>query len=128
MTTPVYSRGQIVWAQPPKLNEDGLPVTKTKGGRITKHPIVVLSVKAGTPDDTLTGVMVTSFNHATSIITAVEDVSLHKWFLPVSPAEKESIHDPIPGTGLNSNPDEPSCQWVVLVDKLPLASSSVVRS
>ena len=62
MTTPVYSHGQIVWAQPPKLNEDSLPVTKMKGSRITKHPIIVLSVKAGTPNDTLTGVMVTSFN------------------------------------------------------------------
>jgi hypothetical protein len=99
-----------------------------KGGRITKHPIILLSVEAGTSDDTLTGVMVMSFIHATSIITAVEDVSLHKWFLPVSLAEKESIHDPIPRTGLNSNPDGPLCQWVVLVDKLPLALSSVVHN
>jgi hypothetical protein len=122
MTTPTYSRGQVVWAIPPETNDDAVPVTKTKSGKIGKHPIIILSADATA--QTITGVMLQSFNGAADLTVTGLDATLYKWFLPVSPATKESIHDPIPAQpGSSGNP-----QWVNLKDVLTIAEDKIVRS
>lgn len=120
MTT-TYSRSQIVFATPPETNDAAVPVTKTKSGKIGKHPIIILTVDATA--NTITGVMMQSFNSAADITVSGLDASLYKWFLPVSPANKESIHDPIPAPpGGSGKP-----QWVNLKDILTISEDKIVR-
>jgi hypothetical protein len=122
MDTLTYSRGQVVFAIPPETNDDGVPVTKTKGGKIGKHPIIVISADATA--QTITGVMVQSFNGAADLTDTGLDATLYKWFLPVSPAEKESIHDPIPTRPGSAGKPE----WVNLKDVLTIEEDKIVRS
>lgn len=122
MTTPTYSRGQVVFAIPPETNDVTVPITKTKSGKIGKHPIVILSADASA--QTITGVMLQSFNGAADLTVIGLDATLYKWFLPVSPADIESIHDPIHAQlGSMGKP-----QLVNLKDVLTIAEEKIARS
>jgi hypothetical protein len=122
MATPAYARGQVVFAIPPETNDDAVPVTKTKSGKIGKHPIIILS--ADDTAATITGVMLQSFNGVADLAATGLDVTLYKWFLPVSPAAKESIHDPIPAQPGSSG----NAQWVNLKDVMTIADDKIVCS
>jgi len=121
MTTPTYSRGEVVFAIPPETNDDAIPVTKTKSGKIGKHPIIILSVDATA--QTITGVMVQSFDSAPDIASTGLDATLYKWFLPVDPATKESIHEPIPTRPGSAG----KAEWVNLKDILTIAEDKIKK-
>jgi len=116
-----YSRSQVVFAIPPETNDDAVPVTKTKSGKIGKHPVIILS--ADDTAQTITGVMLQSFNGAADLAATGLDETLYKWFLPVKPAGKESIHDPIPTQpGSAGKP-----QWVNLKDVMTITYDKIKK-
>ncbi|KAF8497314.1 hypothetical protein JB92DRAFT_2987614 [Gautieria morchelliformis] len=121
MTTPTYSRGEVVFAIPPETNDKDIPVTKTKSGKIGKHPVILLSVNATAK--TVTGVMLQTFNGAADLHATHLDATLYKWFLPVVPAKKESIHEPIPAQPGSSG----KAQWVNLKDKVVIADDKIKK-
>ncbi|EDR13738.1 uncharacterized protein LACBIDRAFT_322882 [Laccaria bicolor S238N-H82] len=120
MDSITYSRGDVVFAIPPKNNNDGIPITKTRSGNIGGHPIIVLSADASAK--TIKGVMVQMFDDCLNL-TAVTglDATLHKWFLPVTPATKESIHEPIPTRPGSAG----KAEWVNLKDILPIPENKI---
>ena len=122
MESSSYSRGQVVFAVPPEINDDNIPITKTKTGKIGKHPVIILSADATA--QTITGVIVQSFNGAANLAATGLNVDVYKWFLPVIPATKESIHDPIPTRP--GSADKP--EWVNLKDVVTIAEGKIVRS
>lgn len=122
MADPTYSRGDVVFAIPPATNDDDIPITKTKTGGIGKHPVVILSADATA--HTITGVIVQSFNGAADLTATGLDEDMYKWFLPVIPATKESIHDPIPTRPGSAGKPE----WVNLKDIVTIAEGKIVRS
>lgn len=113
--------GDIVFAVPPKINDSGIPITKTTGGKVGKHPVVVFSVDEVAK--TITGVLQTTFNNASALDESPLDSSLYKWFLPVKPAEKESIHDPVDWPGGSGKP-----AWINLKDVLTIEESKIVSN
>ena len=122
MAAPPFSRGDVVYADPGKINDRGFPITKTTKGRIGKHPIIVLRVDV--ERDTITGVLVTSFNKSASLARSLLPADRYRWFLPVIPATKESIHEPIP-TRQNS---EGIAEWVNLMDEVTIPKDTIVHS
>jgi hypothetical protein len=118
--THTYSRGDVVFATPTEVNDNDVPITTTKDGKIGKHPIIVLSADA----KSITGVMLQTFNTGTSLPDTKLDAALYKWFLPVSPATKEAIHDPIPAQPGSSG----KAQWVNLKDVMTILEKDIVCS
>ncbi|KAF8497319.1 hypothetical protein JB92DRAFT_2987700 [Gautieria morchelliformis] len=121
MTTPTYSRGEVVFAIPPETNDKDIPITKTKSGKIGKHPVILLSVNAAT--ETVTGVMLQTFNGAADLDATHLDATLYKWFLPVDPAKKESIHDPIPARPGSLG----KAEWVNLKDVVLIGEENIKK-
>ena len=122
MATTPYSRGDVVFATPPDINDDKVPITKTKAGSIDKHPVIVLATDAAA--HTIKGVIVQTFNGAANLAATPLKEDMYKWFLPVVPATKESIHDPIP-----TRPDSAKkAEWVNLKDVVTIAEGKIVRS
>lgn len=150
MSTPappvVYTPGEVVFATPPKLNDGNLPITKTTNGKPGGHAIIIVSVDAGVsvtgrshqyipsvkilttvPSFFLAGYMVTTFSKSTSLANVtLLDATEYKWFLPVSPATKESIHEVAP-TSVAGPGNTGAAQWVNLKDSLTIPHDKVVR-
>ncbi|KAH7911524.1 hypothetical protein BJ138DRAFT_905864 [Hygrophoropsis aurantiaca] len=115
------SRGDVIFAIPPPINDAAVPITKTKGGKIGKHPIIVFAVDA--PAKTVQGAMVQSFNNATTLDESGLKPEQYFWFLPVTPAVKESIHNPVsarPGTAGKH-------EWINLKDVLTITEDKVKK-
>ena len=124
MAAPSYSRGDIVTTRSRRfdVHNPGPPITKTEGGRPGPHPFIVMATSP--KEKSVTGIMLRTYGGATSLAEVSDiDVTLYKWFLPIIPAPKESIHDPIPHP-----PDlDKGAKWVVLYTaEIPV--DEIVRS
>jgi len=116
------SRGDVVSAVPPETNDSQMPITRTSKGRLPRHPIIVFSIDKVTK--TVKGLMCQSFGNSTSITQTGLESGLYKWFLPVGPAQKESIHSPVPTRPGSAGKPE----WVNLRDLLTIVEDRIVGS
>lgn len=129
-STGKYHPGYIVWAQPPKVNDGGVPITKTTGGKITKHPIIVLHADDKT--NAIRGLLITSFNKSTSLAEVSKNVHTfkeaeYKWFLPIKPAPVEhKTHKPIDLEVESGSSGNGEAQWVNMKDLLTVPDGDVV--
>ena len=104
------------------VHDPGPPITMTKSDKgVRPHPFIVFETR---PDErAIIGVVIRTFEGETSLTRVPRlNVNDYKWYLPVIPAPKESIHDPIP-----TRPGrQPKPEWVRLIQVM--ISEDDVRS